>query len=190
MLMTLAIFSEGQELISASRAAEKVDYASDYIGQLCRAKKIPGKLIGKTWYVDFQQLLEYKKSRKAGKKGQTLGIQKGLTLSFSAVPDDAPFLLLPPLSKHVPAPEKKIRSPYAFTKSAALALSLIVAISIGLSALEKTSPTTASQIAASTNLAAASIFDFFTDGWNGLKDLALGTSPANATINPYSRLSG
>ena len=57
--MSLAILSEGKELISASRAAKKVGYTSDYIGQLCRAKKIQGKLVGKTWYVDFQVLVGY-----------------------------------------------------------------------------------------------------------------------------------
>jgi len=89
MLMVNPIFSDGKEYISAVRAAEKIGYASDYISQLCRAKKIPGQLIGKSWYVDFASLVEYKKNRQLGKtkkslvsgpKGQTLGIQKGLTL--------------------------------------------------------------------------------------------------------------
>jgi len=39
MLMALPIFLEGKEYISASRVAKKIGYASDYIGQLCRAKK-------------------------------------------------------------------------------------------------------------------------------------------------------
>ena len=67
MLMELDIFSEGKEYISASRASKKTGYSSDYIGQLCRAKKIPGRLIGRTWYVDFKSLSEHKKTRKLGK---------------------------------------------------------------------------------------------------------------------------
>src|SRR3990167_1604599 len=68
MLMALSIFLEGKEYISAIRASKKIGYARDYIGQLCRAKKIPGKLIGKTWYVDFTSLLEHRRTRKLGKK--------------------------------------------------------------------------------------------------------------------------
>src|SRR3989338_10130722 len=67
MLMIEPILSEGKEYISAIRASKKIGYASDYIGQLCRAKKIPGKLIGKTWYVDFSSLLEHRKNRKLGR---------------------------------------------------------------------------------------------------------------------------
>src|SRR3990167_6946906 len=67
MLMALSIFLEGKEYISASRASKKIGYASDYIGQLCRAKKIPGRLIGRTWYVDFALLTEHKKNRQLGR---------------------------------------------------------------------------------------------------------------------------
>lgn len=63
MLMALDIFAEGKEYISASRASEKTGYSSDYIGQLSRAKKIPAKLLGRTWYVDLAALIEHKKTR-------------------------------------------------------------------------------------------------------------------------------
>lgn len=65
--MKSALFLEGKEYISASRAGEIAGYSSDYIGQLCRARKISGKLIGRTWYVDSQSLLEHKKNRLLGK---------------------------------------------------------------------------------------------------------------------------
>jgi uncharacterized LabA/DUF88 family protein len=68
MLMDKSIFVDGKELISAIRASKKIGYASDYVGQLCRSKKIPGKLIGKTWYVDLSALVEHRKTRKLGKK--------------------------------------------------------------------------------------------------------------------------
>src|SRR3989344_553931 len=67
MLMIQPIFSDGKEYISAIRASKKIGYASDYIGQLCRAKKIPGQLIGRTWYVDYVSLVEHKKNRQLGK---------------------------------------------------------------------------------------------------------------------------
>jgi hypothetical protein len=68
MLMELDIFSNSAGYISASRASVKTGYASDYIGQLCRLEKIPGKLIGRTWYVDLAALIEYKKLRAEAKR--------------------------------------------------------------------------------------------------------------------------
>lgn len=68
MLMNQSILVDGKELISAIRASKKVGYSGDYVGQLCRAKKIPGKLIGKTWYVDFSALIDHKRNRKLGKQ--------------------------------------------------------------------------------------------------------------------------
>src|SRR3989344_7395922 len=68
MLMESPIFYDGKEYISASRASEKTDYTSDYIGQLCRTNKIHGRLIGKTWLVDIVSLIEHKKNRRYGRK--------------------------------------------------------------------------------------------------------------------------
>src|SRR3990167_8173933 len=63
--MTESLFSsDRKEYISASRASKEVGYSSDYIGQLCRAKKIPGKLIGRTWYVDLAYLTEHKNNQR------------------------------------------------------------------------------------------------------------------------------
>src|SRR3990167_6661841 len=113
MLMSLAIFAEGKEYISASRAAEKSGYSSDYIGQLCRAKKIPGKLIGKTWYVEFPALLEHKKSRQSGKKRLLSSTPYKpapflSTAGFTYSHEDLP--LLPTLSKNIfPVDRKSTR---------------------------------------------------------------------------------
>ncbi len=65
--MTISIFSKGKEYISASRAAEVTGYSGDYIGQLCRAGKIRGTLITRTWYVDLTSVMEHKEGRKLGK---------------------------------------------------------------------------------------------------------------------------
>src|SRR3989344_7138226 len=59
----LEILGAQSEYISASRASKLSGYSSDYIGQLCRAKKIPGQLIGRTWFVDMAVLQEYKRSK-------------------------------------------------------------------------------------------------------------------------------
>lgn len=65
--MKIAIIEKGNEYVSASLAAKKLGYTSDYIGQLCRSGKIPGKLMGRTWFVDLQVLVNHKKNRKLGK---------------------------------------------------------------------------------------------------------------------------
>ena len=50
-----------KKFISSKRAAGATGYASDYISQLCRKNKIPAKLLGKTWFVEEEALLKYKK---------------------------------------------------------------------------------------------------------------------------------
>ncbi len=60
MLMTTDLFIEGKNYISVRRASQETGYAQDYIGQLCRQKKIPAKLVGRTWFVDIESLARYK----------------------------------------------------------------------------------------------------------------------------------
>jgi trimeric autotransporter adhesin len=50
---------EGREYISARRAAEIGKYSNDYIGQLCRNKKIAARMIGRSWFVDQASFIEY-----------------------------------------------------------------------------------------------------------------------------------
>jgi hypothetical protein len=64
MFMNKALLIDGKEYISAVRAAKKIGYASDYMGQLCRSGRVAGTLIGKTWYVDYQSILEHRRTRK------------------------------------------------------------------------------------------------------------------------------
>lgn len=59
--MNQDLFVEKKKFISASRASQETGYAQDYIGQLCRGKRIPARMIGKSWYVDRAALLEHKK---------------------------------------------------------------------------------------------------------------------------------
>ncbi len=67
MLMDKDLLVDGKTYISAIRASKKIGYASDYIGQLCRGGKIPGKLIGRSWYVDFDALSTHKRENKVRK---------------------------------------------------------------------------------------------------------------------------
>jgi hypothetical protein len=52
---------EGRTLISARRAAEMAKYSNDYIGQLCRSGKVQARMIGRSWYVDQESLVEHQK---------------------------------------------------------------------------------------------------------------------------------
>lgn len=54
---------EGVEYLSASSLAKQFRYTTDYIGQLCRAKKVDAKLVGRTWYVNPISLTKHKTAR-------------------------------------------------------------------------------------------------------------------------------
>jgi hypothetical protein len=56
-----SIYLDGKKYISSSRAAEMAKYSKDYIGQLCRTRKIEARMMGRTWYVDEGSLLDHKK---------------------------------------------------------------------------------------------------------------------------------
>ncbi len=104
MLMNKDLFLEGIQYISASQAAKKIGYAGDYVGQLCRDGKVPSRMIGRTWYVDFQSLLEYKKTNKTKKKkAEEIKLVSKQT-SFVAAPVEkkSEENILPELSKNIP----------------------------------------------------------------------------------------
>ena len=49
--------------MKVSSAARETGYTMDYIGQLCRGKKIDAKLVGRTWYVAYDELLAHRQTR-------------------------------------------------------------------------------------------------------------------------------
>jgi hypothetical protein len=53
----------GVEYKPATALAKEFKYTTDYIGQLCRAKKVDAQLIGRSWYVNPLSLKNHKKSR-------------------------------------------------------------------------------------------------------------------------------
>lgn len=74
---------EGVEYIAASALAKQFRYTSDYIGQLCRVKKVDAKLLGRTWYVNPLSLTKHKKAKykKVLPAEKTTEIIKDITLS-------------------------------------------------------------------------------------------------------------
>ena len=57
----------GKRYISTRRAAKQYKYHSDYIGQLIRGKKLLGRKVGRSWYVELESLTTY-----FGKEGAAL----------------------------------------------------------------------------------------------------------------------
>jgi len=55
---------EGKEYVKSRDAAKKSGYTTDYIGQLCRGKEIDSRLVGRSWYVNLADLMDYKKEKK------------------------------------------------------------------------------------------------------------------------------
>lgn len=57
------VIFDGVEYTKASVAAKELRYTSDYLGQLCRAKKIDARLVGRTWFVNLDSVHSHKKSK-------------------------------------------------------------------------------------------------------------------------------
>ena len=53
---------EGKNYISAKRAAKIINYAQDYIGQLCRSEKLDCRMVGRSWFVTEESLLAHRQS--------------------------------------------------------------------------------------------------------------------------------
>lgn len=54
---------KGENYVKASILARKFGYTADYVGQLCRADQVTATLIGRSWYVTEESLLQHKKGR-------------------------------------------------------------------------------------------------------------------------------
>jgi hypothetical protein len=55
---------DGKNYVKASKAASTLGYASDYVGQLCRSGQVDAHLIGRTWYVNQDELGSHKVEKK------------------------------------------------------------------------------------------------------------------------------
>jgi hypothetical protein len=61
---------DGKVFVKASSAADALGYTPDYIGQLCRAEKIEAHLVGRSWYVNQEQLRLHKIDKKRSVKAK------------------------------------------------------------------------------------------------------------------------
>jgi hypothetical protein len=61
---------DGKSYTKASEVAAQFGYTADYIGQLCRGKKIDARLVGRTWFVHVPSVEAHRDQRYAYQKAQ------------------------------------------------------------------------------------------------------------------------
>jgi hypothetical protein len=66
-----AVIFDGKEYLKASVVAERFNYTQDYVGQLCRGKKVDARLVGRAWYINLDSLHTHKKARYKDKISQS-----------------------------------------------------------------------------------------------------------------------
>jgi hypothetical protein len=55
-----SILIKDKKYLSSPQAGKLVGYTTDYVGQLCRNKKVESQMIGRTWYVSEDSILKHK----------------------------------------------------------------------------------------------------------------------------------
>lgn len=55
---------DGKEYTKAAKAARDLGYTADYVGQLCRSGQVTAHLIGRTWYVNKEELTSHRHEKK------------------------------------------------------------------------------------------------------------------------------
>lgn len=67
---------QGRIYKKAALAAKELGYTTDYVGQLCRGKKINARLVGRSWYVDPQSLTQHQATKQAIKRAPVIQRQR------------------------------------------------------------------------------------------------------------------
>lgn len=71
-----AVTFDGKEYVKASVLAKRFSYTSDYLGQLCRGKKVDARLVGRAWYINVDSLNAHKDTRyKAPSKAESFAVR-------------------------------------------------------------------------------------------------------------------
>lgn len=69
-----------EKYVKASDIARELGYTADYVGQLCRAKKVDAQLVGRSWYVSKESITSHKTSRyRSTKKASSDTVTKTLS---------------------------------------------------------------------------------------------------------------
>jgi hypothetical protein len=81
-----------KDYVKASEAAKRFKYTQDYVGQLCRAKKVDARLVGRVWYVNLDSITEYRKTKHTTQKKKTSLSQENKPLGRKAAPKVEPVV--------------------------------------------------------------------------------------------------
>lgn len=90
---------DGVEYISAKRGADITSYTPDYVTQLARTGKVPGKHIGGRWYVAQERLVRHKAEKDA---------------LLAAVQAESAGVHVPSVSLEVKTPQVQAQQPLAY----------------------------------------------------------------------------
>jgi hypothetical protein len=58
-----SVVFDGKEYVKASVLAARFRYTADYLGQLCRGKKVDARLVGRAWYINLDSLNQHRSGR-------------------------------------------------------------------------------------------------------------------------------
>ncbi len=58
-----SVVFEGKEYVKASVLAARFRYTADYLGQLCRGRKVDARLVGRAWYINLDSLNTHRSGR-------------------------------------------------------------------------------------------------------------------------------
>lgn len=62
---------DGKEYTKASVVAKRFQYTADYLGQLCRGKKVDARVVGRTWFVHIPSLEQHRQQKYANLRKET-----------------------------------------------------------------------------------------------------------------------
>lgn len=112
---------EGKKYISAKRASEISSYASDYVGQLCRAGKLDCRMVGRSWFVTEESLHLHKAaiSREEGQRSRIENLRGKPKVEIkipevvkkeivNEVPVESPKEFIPEIPKKLPSEKREI----------------------------------------------------------------------------------
>ena len=87
------VLINGVTYLPASSLAKQFRYTSDYIGQLCRAKKVDAQLIGRSWYVNPDSLAGVREKRYSRHLKTTVkgGATHEVSINTEIVPVESPL---------------------------------------------------------------------------------------------------
>jgi len=105
-----SISIDNEKYVKATDIARELGYTADYVGQLCRSKKVEAQLVGRSWYVLEGSIHEHKKTRYRSTKAASKATVSR-SLETEAENGDTSFQI--DINKKETPTHRKIRTGYA-----------------------------------------------------------------------------